>query len=473
MKPAQLRATEEATSAEAKQGRNAEVDFHCQTCRNDTHASTSDPDARLYRKGNGKEAKLCHMGHAPAENRSGLIVETETTTADGHAERQAALLIIPRRCPGARRLTLGAGKGSDSADFVGDLRKMCVTPHVAAKSKGSAIDRRTTRHQGYAVSQRVRKRIEEAFGWGKTVGGIAKTMFRGTGRVGFQFTLNLAAYNLARLPKLSAANWFLAGLTLAGAGLFGLGLSGLGAQQGANAQGLPPPTSQRPAPARVHIAAFGLWGEETIFKRETIGAARALQTYFAATGKIVVRANTAKVSEARVSDMREQLKTIAADANRESDILVLFMTSHGTKDGVGIVTPSSRQAELLSPRRLGRVLKETPIRHKIVIISACYSGVFANALADDTTLLITAADADHPSFGCGADVKDDWTYFGRAFFVDGLKAGRSLDDAFKIAKARVLERESAQKFEHSNPQMRGGKAVRAQLEAIRAAAEKG
>jgi Transposase DDE domain len=203
--PTHTRNTEEATPADARQGRNAEVDFHGQTRRNDTHASTSDPDARLYRKGKGKEAKLCHMGHALMENRSGLIVETETTTADGHAERQAALRMITRRCPGERKITLGADKGYDSADFVGDLRKMCVTPHVAAKSKGSAIDGRTTRHKGYAVSQRIRKRIEEAFGWGKTVGGIAKTMFRGTGRVGFQFTLNMAAYNLARLPKLIAA----------------------------------------------------------------------------------------------------------------------------------------------------------------------------------------------------------------------------------------------------------------------------
>lgn len=235
-------------------------------------------------------------------------------------------------------------------------------------------------------------------------------------------------------------------------------------------QPAPPQTALR-AP-RIHIAAFGLWGDETIFKRETLGAARVAQTYFNAAGKIVVRANTSKIAEARFSDIRDQLKGIATEANKDDDILVLFLTSHGTKDGVGIVTPSSRTAELLSPRRLGRLLKDTALRHKIVIISACYSGVFANALADDTTLLITAADADHPSFGCGADVKDDWTYFGRALFVDGLKVGRSLDDAFKIAKARVLERETAQKFEHSNPQMRGGKAVRARLEAIRVATAK-
>lgn len=185
--------------------RNAEVDFHGQKRSNATHASTTDPDARLYRKGKGKEAKLCHMGHALMENRSGLIVETETTPADGHAERRAALAMINRRCPGERRITVGADKGYDSADFVADLRAINVTPHVAAKLKGSALDGRTTRHAGYAVSQRIRKRIEEAFGWGKTVGTAAKTMLRGTARVGFQFTLNMVAYNLARLPKLLAA----------------------------------------------------------------------------------------------------------------------------------------------------------------------------------------------------------------------------------------------------------------------------
>lgn len=197
--------TETKSEDQPMKERNAEIDFHGQKRSNATHASTSDPDARLYRKGKGKEAKLCHMGHALMENRSGLIVETETTRADGYAERQAALAMIHRRCPGEKQITLGADKGYDTADFVAELRAMCVTPHVAAKVKGSAIDGRTTRHAGYAVSQRIRKQIEEAFGWGKTIGTAAKTMLRGTARVGFQFTLNMAAYNLARLPKLLAA----------------------------------------------------------------------------------------------------------------------------------------------------------------------------------------------------------------------------------------------------------------------------
>jgi transposase len=131
--------------------------------------------------------------------------ETKPTPADGHAERRAALAMINRRCPGEKRITVGADKGYDSADFVADLRAINVTPHVAVKLKGAALDGRTTRHAAYAVSQRIRKRIEEAFGWGKTVGTAAKTMLRSTARVGFQFTLNMAAYNLARLPRLLAA----------------------------------------------------------------------------------------------------------------------------------------------------------------------------------------------------------------------------------------------------------------------------
>ena len=196
--------TETKTEDQSMKERNAEVDFHGQKRSNATHASTSDPEARLYKKGKGKEAKLCFMGHALMENRNGLIVETETTQADGFGERQAALAMINRRCPGERQITLGADKGYDTADFVAGLRAMNVTPHVAAKVKGSALDGRTTRHAGYLVSQKKRKLIEEAFGWGKTVGTAAKTMLRGAARVGFQFTLNMAAYNLARMPKLLA-----------------------------------------------------------------------------------------------------------------------------------------------------------------------------------------------------------------------------------------------------------------------------
>jgi transposase len=186
-------------------GRNAEVDFHGETRSNGTHASRTDPEARLYRKGPGKEARLCFMGHALMENRSGLIVDACLTQADGHAERVAALALIEPRADRPGRVTLGADKGYDVQDFVNECRSMNVTPHVAAKTTASAIDGRTIRHAGYALSQRIRKRIEEAFGWGKTVGPIARTMLRGTRRVGAQFTFTLAGYNLARLPKLLAA----------------------------------------------------------------------------------------------------------------------------------------------------------------------------------------------------------------------------------------------------------------------------
>ena len=185
------------------EGRNAEVDFHGQKRSNETHASVTDPDARLYRKGEGKEAKLCYMGHALMENRNGLVVEACLTHADGHAERNAALAMIEPRADRPVRITLGADKGYDAEDFVNELRAMNVTPHVAAKAKGSAIDGRTTRHAGYGLSQRIRKRIEEPFGWGKTVGPIAKTMLRGLERAGAQFIYTLT--NLARLPKLLAA----------------------------------------------------------------------------------------------------------------------------------------------------------------------------------------------------------------------------------------------------------------------------
>jgi hypothetical protein len=186
-------------------GRNAEVDFHGQKRSNAAHASRTDPEARLYRKGPGKEARLCFMGHALMENRNGLVVDTCLTEADGHAEREAALAMIEPRADRPGRITLGTDKGYDVEDFVNELRSMNVTPHVAAKVTGSAIDRRTTRHAGYALSQRIRKRIEEAFGWSKTVGPLARTMLRCIERVGAQFTLTLAAYDLARLPKLLAA----------------------------------------------------------------------------------------------------------------------------------------------------------------------------------------------------------------------------------------------------------------------------
>jgi transposase len=153
-------------------GRNAERDFHGERRRNDTHASTTDPDARLFRKGRGKEAKLCHMGHLLMENRSGLIVDALLTPASGTAERDAAEAMLSRQT-GRHRASLGADKGYDAASFVTRVRALNVTPHIAQNTtRRSAIDGRTTRHSGYAISQRTRKRIEEAFGWIKSVGGL-------------------------------------------------------------------------------------------------------------------------------------------------------------------------------------------------------------------------------------------------------------------------------------------------------------
>jgi len=186
-------------------GRNGEADFHGQSRANDTHESTTDPDARLYRKGPGKEARLCFLGHALMENRHGLVVDACLTRADGHAERIAALHMIEPRADRAG-VTLGGDKGYDAEDFVNELRSMNVRPHVAQNTNGrrSAIDGRTTRHVGYKISQVIRKRIEEAFGWTKSAAGLRKTKHRGLGRVGWQFTFAMAAYNLIRLPKLLA-----------------------------------------------------------------------------------------------------------------------------------------------------------------------------------------------------------------------------------------------------------------------------
>ena len=188
-------------------GRNGEQDFHGQKRSNETHASTTDPDARLYRKGRGKEAKLAFMGHALMENRNGLIVGALATRASGHAERMAALHLMEPHADRPQKVTLAGDKGFDTQDFVAELREINVTPHVAQNTNGrrSAIDGRTTRHPGYAISLRIRKRIEEAFSWAKTVAGLRKTRHRGLPKIDWQFTFAMAAYNLVRLPKLLVA----------------------------------------------------------------------------------------------------------------------------------------------------------------------------------------------------------------------------------------------------------------------------
>jgi transposase len=185
-------------------GRNAERNFHGKKRSNDTHASTTDPEARLYRKGRGKEARLCFLGHLQTENRHGLIVKTKLTVASGTAEPRAALTMLGRA---KHRRTVGGDKYYDQAAFIAGCRARGVTAHVAqnTSNRRSAIDARTTRHPGYAISQFKRKRIEECFGWMKTIGGLRKTRHRGRALVEWFFTFTAAAYNLIRIPKLLTA----------------------------------------------------------------------------------------------------------------------------------------------------------------------------------------------------------------------------------------------------------------------------
>jgi transposase len=186
---------------------NPSVDFRGQKRTNDTHASTTDADAKLYKKAKGQEAKLAFLGHVLMENRNGLVVETRLTAATGTAEREAALEMMGAK-PKRGRVTLGGDKGYDTREHVAGLRQLKVTPHVAQNTErrgGSAIDQRTTRHAGYTVSQTKRKRVEEIFGWFKTVAMMRKTRFRGLERVGWMFTWAAAAYNLVRMRNLLGA----------------------------------------------------------------------------------------------------------------------------------------------------------------------------------------------------------------------------------------------------------------------------
>ena len=182
---------------------NPTVDFHGERRTNDTHASTTDPDAKLARKGKGKEAKLSYTGHVLMENRNGLAVNVAVLHATGTAERDAALEMVVD-IPNLGRVTLGGDKNYDTADLVEALRELNITPHVAQNdtNRRSAIDARTTRHPGYAISQQKRKRVEEIFGWLKTVGGLGKLRHRGIERVEWIFTFAVAAYNLVRLRNL-------------------------------------------------------------------------------------------------------------------------------------------------------------------------------------------------------------------------------------------------------------------------------
>jgi len=186
-------------------GRNVEVAWHGQKRSNDTHASTTDPEARLYRKSNNTAATLCYSGHLLMEHRSALIVDAELTVADGYAERQTALDMLARLPPMARRRTIAADKAYDTKGFLADARALGFTPHVAPNNTSrqrSTIDGRTTRHAGHAVSQRIRKRIEEPFGWTKTIAGGHQLRYRGRQRNRAWFKITTAVYNLIRITAL-------------------------------------------------------------------------------------------------------------------------------------------------------------------------------------------------------------------------------------------------------------------------------
>ena len=190
---------------EPPSGNGREVDFHREKRSNETHRSTTDPDARLYKKSKGSEAKMSYLGHALMENRHGLLVDTMVTLADGTAERDAAVLMASQ-ISGVKQVTLGGDKNYDTEELVRDLREMKVTPHVAQNNtnRRSAINGRTTQHAGYAISQKKRKRIEESFGWMKTIGMLKKVKLRGLEKVSWLFTFVAAVYNLYRLQRLEA-----------------------------------------------------------------------------------------------------------------------------------------------------------------------------------------------------------------------------------------------------------------------------
>jgi transposase len=187
-------------------GGNPPVNFHGQRRTNATHQSTTDPDARLYKKARGREARLGYLGHVLMEHRSGLIVQTHVTPADGYGERDAAVVMI-ERVPGRHRITVAADKGYDTRDLVAGLRAMRATPHLAQHTtkRRSAIDARTTRHAGYAISQQKRKLVEQGFGWMKTIGGLRKLRHRGGRLVTWLFTFTAAAYNVVRMRRLLEA----------------------------------------------------------------------------------------------------------------------------------------------------------------------------------------------------------------------------------------------------------------------------
>jgi hypothetical protein len=202
---------------------------------------------------------------------------------------------------------------------------------------------------------------------------------------------------------------------------------------------------------KVTVVSFGLFGDQGVFRREATGAAQIVESRFG-HGSVVVRFNTKTGGGATIKSLAATLQVEAKKMDRDSDILFLVLTSHGSPDGLAIT--AGRRAETLKPSTLGQMLDQTGVRHKVVIISACYSGVFIPRLANPDTLVITAADADHASFGC--EDKAQWTYFGNAFFNIALRETKTLKDAFLLARTLVSKRELREGFDPSHPQMTGG-----------------
>jgi hypothetical protein len=217
--------------------------------------------------------------------------------------------------------------------------------------------------------------------------------------------------------------------------------------------------AQRPGVVDAYVLSFGLWGAQSVFESEAKGAARILETQLGSTGRSIVAFNTKRQFGATPETLLEAVRAAGRALDPDEDVLILVLTSHGGPDGIGMV--AGRDRRLLRPRDVAYLLRESRARYRVVIVSACYSGIFAKALADARTLVITAAAADKPSFGCRDGAT--WTYFGDAFFDKALRADPHLDTAFARAKDLVTARERSEDFDPSNPQIAGGGEVLARL----------
>lgn len=240
--------------------------------------------------------------------------------------------------------------------------------------------------------------------------------------------------------------------------VLGVAPGAIGQTSGAAAFKLEP---QRPGEVDTYILSFGLWGPQSVFESEARGAARILEAQFGSKGRTIVRFNTKRRFDATPPTLLAAARATGEVIDPAEDVVVLLLTSHGAPEGIGLV--AGRNARLLTPRDIKTLLDATRAQHRVVIVSACYSGVFADALADEKTLVITAAAADKPSFGCRDGAT--WTYFGDAFFNRALRAEPQLNIAFDKARGFVTQREQREGFDPSNPQMAGGSAVLERLKA--------